>query len=92
MVKYDEAKQCIVVPALNDAPLTHVSPALFVNCDEKPLNIYSVKANACGHAVAPGRAGTWTMTSLFNKERVIYTQVIARGDSLSLQGVEVVRV
>ena len=67
------------MPALNNAPLEYVSKSMFLNVDEKPLNIFSVRTKACGHAVAPGRAGTWTVTSLFNADkRVVHTGHRAR--------------
>ena len=86
MCKYDEMQKCVVVPALGNVPLQWVSRAMFVNLDEKPLNVFSVPASVCGHAVAPGRTGTWTLTSVFNTEAVLFTQVIARGDSLTTSG------
>lgn len=86
MIKYDEQRKCIVVPALGNVPLEYVPASKFINVDEKPLNIFSVFSTACGHTVAAGRAGTWTITSVFNAEEVFYTQVIARGDSVTVAG------
>jgi len=86
MLAYDAKTKSVRVIPLDMVPLENVEKEMAINLDEKPLNIFSIPSTVCGVAVAPGRTGTWTVTTAFSAVAVLYTQVIMRGDSVSTHG------
>jgi hypothetical protein len=87
VIAYDPTSGDIVVLPLNSAPLMLLAEDQLCNWDEGPLGTKEeVKLVSCGTSVSAGRQATSTITSLFNATKVLFSQIMLRGESVSAAG------
>jgi hypothetical protein len=87
VIDYDANAGHIVVLPLNKAPLMQLNEDQLFNWDEGPLGTKEeVKLVSCGTTVSAGRQATSTFTSLFSASKVLFTQIMLRGDSVTAAG------